>query len=387
MKRLDSKERILIYTHEFVPLSGGIATYNVELAQGLSSHGYDVTVLAPHYEHIKAVDDKEDYLVWRPFADKGFKPYKVLISMLSLIVAWLKFHPDLILATNKGSHRCLSLVSLLLPLPYILVIHGSEIVEHFAGNKLMRYILRRMFLSAKAIIVVSQSTKNLLVNSVSDVASKTYVIHHGIRDAASQHKQARYTKTVRTRLKLDAESKIILTVARLAPDKGQDEVILAMPEVLRVVPNARYLIVGGGPCESSLKSLAEQSGVADSVYFLGDIPRDAVWPFYAACDVFVMPSRRGADESFGIVFVEAAAFARPAIAGNQGGMAEAVADGRTGLLVDPTCTSDIAQAIVRLLTDPELANQIGQRARIGFEERFSIETMIEKTVDVIESVK
>ena len=101
--------RILVYTHEFAPWSGGIATYNLELAQGLAARGHDVLVLAPKYSGNGKAAQSGQYRVWRPFPDKGFKPYKILASMVSLVIVWLWFRPDVIFATNGGRNGALLL--------------------------------------------------------------------------------------------------------------------------------------------------------------------------------------------------------------------------------------------------------------------------------------
>jgi phosphatidylinositol alpha-1,6-mannosyltransferase len=104
-------------------------------------------------------------------------------------------------------------------------------------------------------------------------------------------------------------------------------------------------------------------GLAESARFtgaLGDTGRD-LW--LRRADVFAMPSRLPGDglagEGFGIVYTEAGAFGKPVVAGNVGGAVDAVADGQTGLLVDPTDPAAVAGAIVRLLEDRELAKRLG----------------------------
>jgi phosphatidylinositol alpha-1,6-mannosyltransferase len=126
----------------------------------------------------------------------------------------------------------------------------------------------------------------------------------------------------------------------------------------------RLLIVGIGPYESTLRSLAARAGVADRVVFAGAAPYAELAAHFRAGDVFAMPCRSrwfGLDiEALGAVFLQGAAVGRPVIAGNSGGAPEAVQVGRTGLVVDPTRPEPLAEAITGLLLDPARAEAMGR---------------------------
>ncbi|CAM5459808.1 Glycosyl transferase family 1 OS=Streptomyces antimycoticus OX=68175 GN=SSPO_071170 PE=4 SV=1 [Streptomyces antimycoticus] len=138
---------------------------------------------------------------------------------------------------------------------------------------------------------------------------------------------------IRARLGL-AERPVVVCVSRLVPRKGQDTLIQAMPRILKRVPDAVLLIVGGGPYAKDLSRLAETEGVADSVRFTGPVPWEELPAHYGAGDVFAMPCRTrrgGLDvEGLGIVYLEASATGLPVVAGDSGGAPDAVLDGETG---------------------------------------------------------
>ena len=117
------------------------------------------------------------------------------------------------------------------------------------------------------------------------------------------------------------------------PRKGQDTLIKALPRVLRDIPDALLVIVGGGPSAKRLHTLAHRYGVSDHVLFTHLVPDDDLPLYYAAADVFAMPCRtrgQGLDvEGLGIVFLEASATGIPVIAGNSGGAPETVENGVT----------------------------------------------------------
>ena len=157
---------------------------------------------------------------------------------------------------------------------------------------------------------------------------------------------------------------MLLTVGRLQRRKGQDLVLRAMA-ALPSRPELRYVIVGGGEEEESLKRLAGELGVADRVVFAGKVPDEELPAYYAACDVFLMPNRAdGADiEGFGIVFLEAQATQRPVIAGRTGGAPEAVAEGETALLVGGEDPGELARALDELAASPRLRARFGRAGR------------------------
>lgn len=179
------------------------------------------------------------------------------------------------------------------------------------------------------------------------------------------------------------EKNIILSVGRLVPRKGFDKVIEAMPEILRAVPDAEYQIIGDGPYAAGLKQLAEKLGVSERVKFFHSISDADLPEFYKNCKIFTMPARRiGGDvEGFGIVYLEAALFGKPSVAGNVGGAPEAVLNNQTGLTVDPESSSEISEAIIKLLKDENLRQNLGRAARERVLTEFTWEKQINKIVN------
>ena len=134
---------------------------------------------------------------------------------------------------------------------------------------------------------------------------------------------------------------------------------------MREFPEVKYRIIGEGPQQLELKSLAAELGLSASVEFQGRVSDEELRQAIADCTVFAMPSRElpGDAEGFGIVFLEAAALGKPSIAGRSGGISDAVIHEETGLLVNPNDPADVAGAVLRLLKDPALASTLGANAR------------------------
>jgi phosphatidylinositol alpha-1,6-mannosyltransferase len=158
---------------------------------------------------------------------------------------------------------------------------------------------------------------------------------------------------------------ILMTISRLAPNKGHLRVIEALPRLRKSHPDLVYLIVGSGVTLPDLEARVAELGVGDMVRFVGRV--QDVRPYYNACDVFVMVSRRHgggakAGEGFGIAYVEAGACGKPVVASSSGGGNEIVVDGETGRVVDPDHPERLEAALHELLTDRDLSRALGEKA-------------------------
>jgi D-inositol-3-phosphate glycosyltransferase len=151
---------------------------------------------------------------------------------------------------------------------------------------------------------------------------------------------------------------LLLFVGRLQPLKGIDTLLCAAQEVRQVYKDVRVLIVGGGVDAHDrhdtqelqrLQQLTARLGLTSSVRFIRAQPQPVLAQYYAAADVFVMPSHY---ESFGMVVLEAMACGTPVVASRVGGLASTVEHGHTGFLVPVGDVPAFAQAIVQLLAQP-----------------------------------
>jgi phosphatidylinositol alpha-1,6-mannosyltransferase len=172
---------------------------------------------------------------------------------------------------------------------------------------------------------------------------------------------------------------VVVCVSRLVARKGQDVLVAGWPQVLARYPDARLLLVGGGPAEKSLRRAVARLGLERSVVLTGPVATEELPAYYAAGDVFAMPCRTrrgGLDvEGLGMVFLEAAACGRPVVAGTSGGAPEAVQEGVTGHVVDPRSPDAVAARIAGLLADPARARAMGKAGRAWVEQRWSWTTI------------
>jgi phosphatidyl-myo-inositol dimannoside synthase len=179
---------------------------------------------------------------------------------------------------------------------------------------------------------------------------------------------------------------VIVCVSRLVPRKGQDALIRALPAVLRRIPDAALLLVSGGPDGNRLRRLAGDLPVV----FTGSVPWPDLPAHYAAGDVFAMPCRTrrgGLDvEGLGIVFLEASATGLPVVAGDSGGSPDAVRAGETGYLVDGRDLDTLADRLIRLLADRDLARRMGAAGRAWVEAEWRWDAQANRMAELLAGV-
>jgi phosphatidylinositol alpha-1,6-mannosyltransferase len=239
--------------------------------------------------------------------------------------------------------------------------HGMEVLKETTSFR--RRLIRLTYRRAHRGLAVSRYTRQALIR-LGVPEEKVAWVPNGVDVEFFRPGEKSFTLIERHGLK---GKKVILTLARLVPRKGQDQVIRALPRVLQQVPNAVYLLAGKGGDEPRLRALAQSLGLADRVLFAGHVPAQLLADYYNLADIYIMVSReieQGGDvEGFGITFLEAAACGLPAIGGRSGGIPDAIVEGQTGLLVDPEDTDQIAEAILRLLTEEPYARRLGCQGR------------------------
>jgi phosphatidylinositol alpha-1,6-mannosyltransferase len=206
----------------------------------------------------------------------------------------------------------------------------------------------------------------------------TAFFHPGVSDAAVRERHAL------------GGAPVVCCVSRLVPRKGQDLLIRALPAVARAVPEVRLLIVGIGPYEAALRTLARETGVADRVIFAGAAPYAELPAYFRAGNVFAMPCRLrwfGFDvEALGAVFLQGASVGRPVIAGASGGAPEAVRHGETGFVVDPTRPEPLAEAILALLQDPPRAEAMGRAGADWVHREWTWDQMADRVRKLLEEM-
>lgn len=264
-------------------------------------------------------------------------------------------------------------------IPYVVYTHSEDTTIQ---GRLQRLALGKALRHAEGLIAVSAFTREQLVCLGID-PERVEIIHPGVEMACSAPVKPYLLPDV------PADRWLLLSVGRLIRRKGQDTVIRALPRLAERVPNVHYAIVGNGEAEDDLRGLAAELGVADRVTFAGAIANDALPAWYHACDVFVLPTRPSNDgsevEGFGIVFLEAAAAGKPTVGGRAGGVADAILEDETGLLVDPFDVEALITALERLALEPGLAQRLGCAGQARVQREGSAQVFAERVGEVLVS--
>ncbi len=335
-------KKLALITLDYPPERGGVARYLGGLVEA-SDGAFDVFVNETH----------------QASGPGHVQPVKLIVS------GWPSWRP--MVGFIRGLRRKgygLVLVSHVLPvgvaamvarwlggLPYAVICHGLDL--RLARISRRKRLLARLALgSAQVVLVNSEATAREVRLVAPSVKPRvlTPAITPGTYPSRSEARQ---------KLDVPSDAKLVVSVCRFVSRKGLDHLI----EAVGKLSDVQLVLVGNGHERDRLSALAQPYG--ERIRFVShasDAERDT---WLAAADVFALPARDEGDdvEGFGIVFLEAAAAGLPCVAGKSGGVGEAIVDGETGLLVDPTDVGSIRAAIQKLLNDPALRERMGQAGR------------------------
>ena len=359
--------RLLLVTQDFPPAVGGIQTYSKALADRFAESAEHFGVVAPYQSGCHEVDRQLAYPVFRiPVPSDGMR--YALLPYLSYVCWKGGFRVAFLAQWYSGAAANMAKRTRLLDRVYAAA-HGQELLRVPSEGKWLgrAYVKhrQRVLPEIDGFFPVSRYTASLL-EDLAVPASKIHVVYNGTdieRFAITWEERARLPAW-RLEHGLGA-GPLLLTAARLVRRKGVDAVLEALPAIARRVPAVHYAVVGSGPERDNLEQRARELGVRERVTFLGKLPDRDVVMAYNACDVFVMPARfeHPSVEGFGLVFREANACGKPVVGSRTGGIADAIEDGRTGLLIEPDAIEALTLAVLRLLEDPSYAAQLGHQGR------------------------
>jgi len=338
--------KTLLITLEYPPFKGGVADYY--------SH---IVKYWPKPDNIEVLDNSGGKL------EKKWLWPKWLLSLFYLYRTITRKRIEHIIVGQVLPLGIIAYyVTRITKTPYTVFLHGMDFT-YALRTKRKKRVTGKILRQAAHIICASEFTAGLARDFLGERdAGKIEVVNPGI-DADELGITHYELRIKRLREKYDLSGKVILfSVGRLVKRKGFDKVIEAMPEVARSVPNLYYFLAGDGPDKKYLYDKAE--GVPN-IFFLGRADDETKWAWMNACDIFITPARRIGDdfEGFGIVYLEASLCGKPVIAGDSGGVRDAVKGAVSGILVDPENTERIADAIISLARDGNLRKRLGEQGR------------------------
>jgi phosphatidylinositol alpha-1,6-mannosyltransferase len=337
-----ARPRLLLLTPDFPPARGGVQLLTHRLATGMDAFETEVVTLAG----IGAAefDATCEFAVRRAPAVSSLPRARILALNAAALAEARRFRPQLTLSAHIVTSPAAAVVRRLLGAPTVQYFYAKEVG---ARPRLAAFAARR----AHASVSISSYTARLLAEAGAPT-SRIRLIPPGVDLPADPRPQP-------------SERPTFLTISRLADRyKGHDVLVDALALIRERVPDVQWIVIGDGPLRPELEALARARGVADSVRFLGAVSDEQRDEWLSRANLLAMPSRLPGDgqagEGFGIVYLEAGAYGKPVVAGSVGGSVDAVRDGESGLLVDPTDPRAVGEAIARLLLDPALASRLGR---------------------------
>lgn len=371
---------LLVLTELFLPTKGGTAVWAAEVYKRLGGKDIHIvtadvpgaqTVDADHPNTIHRLDLKR--VPWlRPeslamYARFFFKSMALALSNRFDAVHAFRALPEGLVAWA---------VARLTFRPVVIYAHGEELTTWGQGGK---YRAMCFALShADHVIANSEHTRDTLLDMGVD-AMRITVIYPGVD--VSVFMPGLDVSGLREGLGIRADEKLVFSVGRLSRRKGFDQMIRAVAQLhVEGIP-VRYVIAGIGEDADYLDGLIAEHNVQAVVHRIGAVSESDLPRWMNACDVFAMPNRDidGDNEGFGMVFIEAAACGKPSLAGEAGGTGSAVLHERTGIRVNGTDVTAVAQGLRQLLTQPERMRALGAAGLDRVQARFAWEQVAQTT--------
>lgn len=346
----------IIHNHKF----GGAEQHLRNLCEGLREAGHVVEVVAPQKSWVGQRLVEAGFVVH----DFDFRGHYDVLAMIRLVLLLRQkrfdiIHTHLVRAAWYGK-----IAATLAGTPMLSTVHDMTTWK--------RYPRRR------SLIAVSMAVKKHLVSRGFD-AEEVSVVFPGAKNCNLGKLAAQTRNKVRQDLGVADCEKAVFMIGRVAEVKGHDVALEAMRLLRNDEGQCVRLFCAGQ--ETPWGSALHASDAGEYATWLGR--RDDVAELLAAADIFIQPSR---SEGLPVAMMEASSAAKPMIATNVGGMPEVIEDQINGLLVPPENPIALAMAIKELARDADKANCFGQAAQQRFEKEYSIATMIQKTLEIYQSV-
>jgi len=278
--------------------------------------------------------------------------------------------------------------------PFVHTIHGVLADEYEQArengyqsfrSRIANYFMHRLAKlegetakNATLIVTISKYSLEKIQNYYGVDAAKVRIVPNGVDPEEFKPVAETDREGGRRRLGLGSEP-CVLFVGSLIPRKGLPFLVEAAKKIVKEYSETKFVIVGEGPLKSQLLSNLETANLSGNFKFLGNVKEDMLPAVYNSADVFALPSIQ---EGQGIALLEAQASARPVVAFDVGGVNEAVRNGETGLLVKRGSSEELADALLKLLSDKVLREKMGASGRRFVIENFNWDICAQKMLNV-----
>lgn len=341
--------RILFWSDTFLPTIGGVEVLGMQLVRALRARGHEPMVVARRDTSV--VPDYSEYsgVPVHRFPFRIALQARDLDEQVRLRVALAdltqRFEPDIVHVFHSGPGVYFQLKTAHVhPAPLVFTLHQTY-ADSLVDNASVRGRLMR---SADWVIACSHSVLDYTRAQLPEIAARSSVLWNSLAMPPIDP----------TPLPFDPP--LLLCLGRVLQQKGFDIALSAFARLAAEFPRARLVVAGDGEAREPLERQASALGVERALDMVGWVAPDEVPALISRCTMVVMPSRI---EPFGLVALQAAQMARPIVASRVDGLPEVVAQGESGLLVEPEDIDGVAEAIRFLLRHPTRATAMGEAAR------------------------
>lgn len=388
--------RIAVLTNHFPPQRGGISRYTYALVSHWVAQGHPVLTASTVPPEKNIFDLQNDLNGKFIYINKRIQNYVDALTVFTTFFQQVKcFKPDLLFFPIWDPYSIFMPFIFTKKYPYAIGTHAAEILGLSPGssyqvNRLVKKLGQLSLRHSNQVLTVSHYTARLLENFRIN-REKISVFPNGVDyqffTPENIERQQLFNKFG---IQYIPGHSVLLTVAKLNPRKGIDTGIRVFKRLHESGnKNVIYLIIGSGNDFTRLKGLIEKLSLQEHVFILTNISDNDLLQFYNSCDIFLLLSRLEGDmnvEGFGIALLEANACEKPVIAGNSGGIPDAVEHGRNGYLVDPNDEREITQKIENLLSDTNKAQSMGKYGRERVIQRFNWDQISRQMITQFEKI-
>ncbi|NWF76984.1 MAG: glycosyltransferase family 4 protein [Chloroflexi bacterium] len=377
-------KRILVFAAYFYPHVGGYEKVVYELSRRLVQKGYEVDIVTCNTERTLAYEELDGVHLYRlPCWNALNSLYPIPKPCPTSFRIWRGLLPKNYDAINTHTRFFLTsfLGFLFAKFKRIPLVHTEHGARHSIVTNRAIDLISRAYDHTLGALVVKSARRNIGVSQAACEflkhlgAAHAQVIYDGIDTSIFKREKTNY----RQKLGISNDTIVITFVGRLIYAKGVQDLISAFSKIKDTAPELKLLIVGDGPYRADLENLAQQTGCASNILFLGQKSQDEVIDVLSATDIFVNPSY---SEGLGISVTEAASIGLPIIATDVGGTREIIATNETGILVKARDVGQLAEELRRLGANIELRKRLGENARRLAEQKFNWDKIVREYIEL-----
>ncbi|WP_038369372.1 glycosyltransferase family 4 protein [Brackiella oedipodis] len=370
----------IVYVITRSDVIGGANIHLLDLAVGMQDAGHEVTVLIGGEGEVSQKFRQQGLqVISLKHLVRPIKPWQDLQALLELRRVLKRLKPDLVHAHSSKAGILGRLAAKSVGLPVIFTVHGWAFTEGVSGSTKKRFyqiLERTLGAYTDHIITVSDYDRELGLKCHIIAPQNITTVHNGIHDLAPSDKAS---SAINQRVDDEDSSVKLIMVARFDQQKNQ-ALALQVLASLKQLP-WHLCFIGDGPTLDKVKQQAQAVGLAPQVTFAGRC--DDVAQRLARADVFVLTTNW---EGLPISILEAMRAGLPIMASDVGGIREQITTGQQGFLLDNNDLNGMQRYFQEMICDERLRHRMGVQARLKFEQAFSFEQMLHKTLGIYELV-